>query len=80
MVPEPEITRREELMEIKDKIHERLATLGDFTQEKYEEVVKAVVAEYEAAKKVTAAEAKELEIKLRVEYELARREIHKHTA
>ena len=67
-------------MEIQDKIHERLATLGDFTQEKYEEVVKAVVAEYEAAKKVTAAEAKELEIKLRVEYELARREIHKRTS
>ena len=67
-------------MEIKDTIHERLATLGDFTQEKYEEVVKAVVGEYEAAKKVTAAEAKELEIKLRVEYELARREIHKRTS
>ena len=67
-------------MEIKDTIHERLATLGDFTQEKYEEVVKAVIAEYKAAKKVTADEAKELEIKLRVEYELARREIHKRTS
>ena len=66
-------------MEIKDTIHERLATLGDFTQEKYEEVVKAVVAEYEAAKKVTSKEARDLEVKLRVEYELIRRDLQERT-
>ena len=67
-------------MEIKDKIAERCEKLGDFTQEKYEEVVKAVIAEYEAAKKVTAAEAKELEASLRDGYETIRQTIHEHTA
>jgi hypothetical protein len=67
-------------MEIKDTIAERCAKLGDLTREKYDEVVKAVIAEYEAAKKITGDEAKELEIKLRVEYELIKREIHKRTA
>ena len=67
-------------MEIKDKIAERCEKLGDFTQEKYEEVVKTVIAEYEAAKKVTADEAKELEASLRDGYETVRKTIHKHTA
>ena len=71
---------KEELMEIKDKIVKQLETMEDFTQEKYEEVVKAVIAEYKAAKKVTADEAKELEADLRDGYETIRQTIHEHTA
>jgi DNA-binding ferritin-like protein len=67
-------------MEIKDTIAERCEKLGDLTQEKYEEVVKTVIAEYEAAKKVTAEEAKKLEAELRDGYETVRQTIHKHTA
>jgi YtxH-like protein len=38
-----------ELVEIRDQIVERLQTLQDFTQAKYDQVVKAVIAEYAAA-------------------------------
>lgn len=67
-------------MEIKDQIVERLAKLEDITQEKYEEVVKAVIADYSAAKKITADQAKELETTLRDGYEAIRQTVHKHTA
>jgi DNA-binding ferritin-like protein len=67
-------------MEIKDKIAERCQELGELTQEKYEEVVKAVIAEYEAAKKITVDEAKKLEGELQGAYETIRQTIHEHTA
>lgn len=68
------------LAEIKDKIAERLATLKDVTQEKYEEVVKAVIAEYTAAKSITADQAQEFEARLRDGYDAVRQTIHEHTA
>ena len=68
------------LMEIKDNIVERLETVGDFTQEKYEEVVKAVIAEYAAARKITVDQAEEIEANLRDGYEAIRQTIHDHTA
>lgn len=67
-------------MEIKDQIVARLETLEDVTQEKYDEVVKGVLAEYWAAKKITAAEAKELEATLRAGYEAIKKTVHEHTA
>ena len=71
---------KESLMEIKDQIVERLEKLEDFTQEKYDEVVKAVLAEHSTGKKITADEAKELEATLRDGYEAIKKTIHKHTA
>ena len=69
-----------ELVEIKDKLVEHLEALEEFTQEKYDEVVKTVVAEYTAAKKLPAETAKELETSLRDGYEAIRQTIHEHTA
>ena len=71
---------KEALMEIKDQIVERLEKLEDFTQETYDAVVKAVIAEYAAAKKITDDEAKELEAKLGDGYEAIKKTIHEHTA
>lgn len=67
-------------MEIKDQIVERLKKLEDVTQEEYDEIVKAVLAEYSAGKKITADEAKELEVTLRDGYEAMKKTVHKHTA
>lgn len=67
-------------MEIKDCIVERLQKLEDLTQEKYDEVVKAVLAEHSAGKKITDDEAKELEATLREDFEAIKKTIHKHTA
>ena len=71
---------KEDLMEIRDKIVERLEAAEDFTQEKYDEVVKAVIAEAAAAKKMTTDEIKELEDKLRDGYDSIRKTVHEHTA
>ena len=57
------------LEDIKDTLVQRLQDAGEFTQAKYDEVVQAVVAEYETAKKITADEAKEIQAKLRAGYE-----------
>lgn len=59
---------RAHLEEIKDSIVKRLQDAGEFTQEKYEEIVNAVVGEYETARKITADEAKEIETRLREGY------------
>jgi gas vesicle protein len=69
-----------DLTEIKDKIVERVETLADFTQEKYEEAVKAAIAEYSATNKLSAEQAKELEARLQDGYEAIRKTIHEHTA
>jgi gas vesicle protein len=69
-----------ELVELKDSVVERLQTLEDVTQEKYEEVVKTVIAEYVAAKKIPANQAQELEATLRDGFETIRQTIHEHTA
>lgn len=68
------------LTEIKDKIVERLEKLEECTQETYDEVVKAVIAEYSAAKKITLDEAKDLEARLQDGYEAIRKTVHEHTA
>lgn len=68
------------LDEIKDRIVERLGKLEDVTQEKYDEVVKAVIADHTAAKKISVDQAKELEARLRDGYEAVRQTIHEHTA
>ena len=76
--PRDEITA--DLTEIKDKVVARLEALEDCTEAKYQEVVKAVVAEYSAAKKITADEAKELEARLHDGYEAIRKTVREHTA
>ena len=68
-----------ELHEMKDEIVARLGTLEDFTREKYEEIVQAVLAEYAAAGKIPANQAEELEAQLREGYEAVRQTIHEHT-
>ena len=73
-----------DLMEIRDKIvgkiTERLETVEDFTQEKYQEVVQAVIGEYTAAKTITLEQAKELEARLWDGHDAIRQTIHEHTA
>ena len=69
-----------ELVEINDKLVERLEALEEFTQEKYDEIVQALVAEVAAAKKLPAETTKELETSLRDCYEAIRQTIHEHTA
>jgi gas vesicle protein len=69
-----------ELVEVKDKLVERLEALEEFTQEKYDEVVRTLVAEVAAAKKLPAQTVKELEASLRDCYEALRQTIHEHTA
>ncbi|MEN6546714.1 MAG: YtxH domain-containing protein [Armatimonadia bacterium] len=69
-----------ELSEVRDNIVVRLEKLEDLTQAKYEEVVKAVMAEYAAAKKMPVDRANELEARLRDGYAAIRQTIHEHTA
>jgi gas vesicle protein len=69
-----------DLVEIRGKIVARLEALEEFTQGKYEEITKAVIAEYLAAKQITADEANELEARLRGGYEAVRQTVHEHTA
>ena len=68
------------LNEIKDKIVAKLEGAGDFTKEKYEQVVKAVVGEYEAAKKITVDEAEEIKARLHSGYESIKATICEHAA
>lgn len=68
-----------DLVEIKDKIIARLEALEDCTQEKYAEIVKVVLAESWAAKKIMANEAKEIEARLQDGYEAIRKTIHEYT-
>jgi hypothetical protein len=68
------------LDEIKDKITKQLAEMSDLTQKTYAEAVKAVLAEYSLAKKISAEEAREMEANLRGGYEALRQSIHEHTA
>lgn len=55
--------------EMKDKISKELAKAGDFTKEKYSEIVKRVVSVYETSKKITAKDAKEIKEMLEDNYE-----------
>ncbi len=48
------------LHEIKDKVADQLEKAGDFTKEKYSDVVESVVANYEKAKKITTKQATEI--------------------
>ena len=54
----------EHLSEIKHKIVDELGAAGDFSQKQYDQVVKTVIDEYQAAKKITGKEAKYLQAKL----------------
>jgi len=67
-----------ELAELKDTLVERFQTLKDFTQDKYEEVVTAVLAEYLAAQKIPADQARELEATLREGYAAIHQTICEH--
>ena len=77
MKPEELQTR---LDEIKSKIAAELTKAQDLTQEEYDDAVKAVMAEYEADKKITLSEAQEIEANLRGGFEALRATIHEHTA
>jgi hypothetical protein len=68
------------LDEIRNKIAAQVAEAGDLTQEEYDDVVKAVVGEYEAAKKITLDEAHEIEANLQGGFEAIKATIHQHTA
>ena len=76
MTPE-EIQAR--LDEIKAKINAQLSEAKDLTQEEYDDLVKAVVAEYESAKKITLSEAQEIEANLRSGFETLKAAIHERT-
>ena len=77
MKPEELQTR---LDEIKSKIATQLTKAEALTQEEYDDVAKAVVAEYESAKKITLSEAQEIEASLRGGFESLRATIHEQTA
>ena len=66
------------LDEIRDKIAQQLEKTEKLTQRKYEEVVKAVIAEYGTAKKITVEEAKEIEARLRDGYEAVKATVRRH--
>ncbi len=68
-----------DLVELRDKIVARLQTLEDLAQQRYEEVVTAVISDYSAAKQLTADQAEELASKLRGGYETIRQTVHEHT-
>jgi len=52
------------LHEMKDKIAKELSKAGNVTKEKYNQIVKKVVAVYEKEKKITTKEAEEIKEKL----------------
>jgi gas vesicle protein len=66
------------LLEIKDKLVAQLETLEAFTQDRYDEIVKTLIAEYEAAQKIPADEAREIEADLRDGYEAIRQTVCEH--
>jgi len=66
------------LVEIKDKLVARLKTLEDFTQDGYDEIVGSLITEYEAAEKIPANEAREIEADLRDGYEAIRKTVCEH--
>ena len=57
------------LSEIKDKIAVELEKAGDFTKEKYNQVVSKTIATYETAKKLTSEQAEEIKKDLEENYE-----------
>ena len=66
------------LGEIKDRIAQELGKMEKLTKEKYAEVVRAVIAEYETAKKITVEEAKEIEARLHDGYEAIKETLQRH--
>lgn len=67
------------LSEIKNGIVNRLADAGEFTRARYEEIVTAVVSEYEMLKTITTDEAKEIEANLHEGYEAVKATISEQT-
>lgn len=55
--------------EMKDKISKELAKAGDFTKEKYDEIVGKIVSMYETSKKVSKKDAAEIKDMLEENYE-----------
>ena len=66
------------LEEIRDKIAQQLEKTEKLTKKKYAQVVRAVIAEYEAAKKITVEEAKEIAATLRDGYEAVKTTLQRH--
>jgi gas vesicle protein len=66
------------LDEIRDKIAQQLGDTGKLTKRKYEQVVKAVIAEYEATKRISLEEAKEIRARLRDGYEAVKATARRH--
>lgn len=66
------------LEEIKGKLVDQVTEAGELTKDKYDEAVKAIIAEYEAAKKITVEEAKEIQTRLCDGYEAVKGTTHKH--
>ncbi len=66
------------LEEIRDRIAQQLENTEKLTRVKYEELVRAVVAEYEAARKITVEEAKEIEARLHDGYEAIKETVQRH--
>jgi len=59
---------KEYLHEMKDKIAEKLEQAGDFSKEKYIEVLNQIVAGYETSKKITVEEGKKIKKDLAAGY------------
>ena len=57
------------LKEMKDRIAEELVRAGDFTKEKYQEIVAKIVDIYETSKKISKEDAKEIKDMLDDNYE-----------
>jgi len=69
---------KDHLDEIRDKIAQQLGKTEKLTKAKYHKVVGAVIAEYEAAKKISAEEAKEIEARLHDAYEAVKATVRRH--
>jgi gas vesicle protein len=63
---------------IRDKIARQLGNTGKLTKGKYEEVVRAVIAEYETGKTITVEEAKKIEARLHDGYEAVKATVRRH--
>jgi gas vesicle protein len=68
------------LVEIQDKIVDKLASAGDFSQKKYDQVVASVVDEYKGAKKLTAKESKDLQRQLAGGFATIKNTVKLHSA
>ncbi len=82
LAPEAGSKTRDEMKahldEIRDKIARQIEKTEKLTKRQYAEVVRAVIAEYETAKKITGEEAKEIEARLHDGYEPIKETLQRH--